>query len=361
MPSRLLLALPQSLFDRSSGAAVSMRHLALQLAQQGWAVQLLCTSATESGQPGLPGPDEDLAGCRLDLLRLPDGTGRDWAAHDGGRYEQRVLAQLQQFRPDVLLSFGADALEHRLFAAARAQGTRVVLALHNGAYRQRPLPPCDAVLVPSRFMAAQYHSLHVPVQVLPPPLWDGDVIAPQHEPVFATFVNPEPEKGADLVARLAARCPDWPFLVVESRAGAGRFAAAARHAGLDPAALPNVRVTPGGRPLRELLAVTRVVLMPSRVAEAAGRVAAEALANGIPALVSDRGGLPEMVAGAGTVLPWEADEAQTLDRWAAALQALADDTHWAAAAAQAAAVAPRWRTAAQAPVNAAWFDGLLRA
>jgi glycosyltransferase involved in cell wall biosynthesis len=355
MNGRLLLALPQSLFDRSSGAAVSMRHLACQLAQQGWTVHLLCTSATESGRPGLPQADEDLAGATLELLRLPDGAGRDWALHDGGRYEQRVHEQLRQLKPDVLLSFGADALEHRLCRAAQALGTKVVLALHNLAYGRLTLPPCAAVLVPSEFMAKRYAGLPVPVKVLPPPLWDADVIAAQHEPVFASFVNPEPEKGADLVARLAARCPDWPFLVVEARAGAGRFLAAARHAQLDPAALSNVRVMPGGRPLREVLAVTRVVLMPSRVEEAAGRVAAEALANGIPALVSDRGGLPETVAGAGTVIPWGADEDEVCERWAAALQALADDANWAAAAARAAAVAPRWRSAAQGPVAAAWF------
>ncbi|MBN8505267.1 MAG: hypothetical protein J0L58_12405, partial [Burkholderiales bacterium] len=92
--------------------------------------------------------------------------------------------------------------------------------------------------------------------------------------------------------------------------------------------------------------------------EAAGRVAAEALANGIPALVSDRGGLPEMVEGAGTVLPAEGPDA--LARWGQALEALADDTHWQAASARAQAVAPRWRSRQQGPLYAEWFGGLLR-
>lgn len=42
----------------------------------------------------------------------------------------------------------------------------------------------------------------------------------------------------------------------------------------------------------------RVVLMPSLWEESFGRVAAEAMANGIPVLSSDRGALPETV-GAG--------------------------------------------------------------
>lgn len=366
MARRLLLAQPQSLFDRGSGAAVSMRHLACQLASQGWQVRLLCTSATETGAPGLPLDDEDLGGAQLELIRLPDGTGRDFAQHDGGAFEARARALLAEFEPDLLLSFGADALEHRLCAAARARGTRVVLALHNLAYLRLNLPPCDALFVPSEFMARRYRGLvSAPLQVLPPPMWDPDVLVARHDPIFATFVNPEPEKGARLVAQLAARCTDWPFLVVESRAGAGRFVAAARDAGLDPARLGHVRVSPGGRALRDALSVTRVVLMPSLVEEAAGRVAAEALANGIPALVSDQGGLPEMVAGAGTVIAWSRsadgaplDDDAALDRWTAELQALTEDGAWRAAAARALAVAPRWRSAAQAAAAVDWLEAI---
>lgn len=357
MPPRLLLALPQSLFDRASGAAVSMRHLGCLLAQAGWQVQMLCTSATESGLPGLPLDDEGLGGAALELLTLPAGAGRDWQQHDGGAFETRARALLRDFAPDLLLTFGAGALEHRLCAAARQQGCRVLLALHNRAYGQLALPPADALLLPSRDLQQVYAALPLPALVLPPPMWDSDVQVSGHEPIFATFVNPEPEKGAALVARLAARCPDWPFLVVEGRARAGDFAAAARGAGVDPATLSQVRVVPGGRRLREVLAVTRVVLMPSQVQEAAGRVAAEALANGIPALVSDRGGLPEMVAGTDGVLAGDPAQEATLERWVDALRMLASAAGWAAAAARARQVAPRWRSAAQAPQ----FDRALRA
>jgi glycosyltransferase involved in cell wall biosynthesis len=46
-----------------------------------------------------------------------------------------------------------------------------------------------------------------------------------------------------------------------------------------------------------------VLLVPSLWLEPAGRVAAEALLNGIPPIVSDRGGLPEVCNGAGFTLP----------------------------------------------------------
>ena len=54
---------------------------------------------------------------------------------------------------------------------------------------------------------------------------------------------------------------------------------------------------------REIYLATRALLAPSLWQEPAGRVAAEALLNGIPPLVSDRGGLPETCNGAGFYLP----------------------------------------------------------
>ena len=55
--------------------------------------------------------------------------------------------------------------------------------------------------------------------------------------------------------------------------------------------------------------------MPSAFHEPFGRVAAEALINGIPPLVSDRGALPDTVRGAGRVLPlpsWLTDKTKEL-------------------------------------------------
>ena len=52
---------------------------------------------------------------------------------------------------------------------------------------------------------------------------------------------------------------------------------------------------------RDFYRVSRVVLMPSLWRESLGRVAVEAMANGIPVLASDRGALPETLGDAGFV------------------------------------------------------------
>jgi glycosyltransferase involved in cell wall biosynthesis len=76
------------------------------------------------------------------------------------------------------------------------------------------------------------------------------------------------------------------------------------------------------------------LLVPSAVNESFGRVAAEALVNGIPPLVSDRGALPETVR-AGRVLPlpsWLNETSQLLPSvadaqpWFDAVCELWDDT-----------------------------------
>lgn len=392
MPRRLLLALPQSLFDLGSGAAVSMRLLACQLASRGWDVRAVCTTATESGRLGLPpegarwpaaarrrlpatGPGAperwQLAdgGVDFEIWALPDGTRQDWARHAGAAFDAHLQALLAEFRPNVWLSFGADARDHQLAATARAQGCAVVLALHNLAYRDRALPPHDALLMPSASLAQRYAGkTPAAVGVLPPPMWDDDTRVAGHEPVFFTFFNPEPAKGAELVVRLAAALPELPFLVVGGRAGGPEFAALAQRLGLDLAALANVTVSPGGVPVREVLALSRAVLMPSLVDEAAGRAAAEALANGIPVLVADSGALPETVTPGGRIVPLGrnaqglacVDDA-TVARWSAALAPLADDAGWRDAQAAAQAASARWTPAAQAAQADAWFSNVAAA
>ena len=52
---------------------------------------------------------------------------------------------------------------------------------------------------------------------------------------------------------------------------------------------------------RDFYQVSRAVLMPSLWRESLGRVAIEAMANGIPVLASDRGALPETLGDAGFV------------------------------------------------------------
>jgi glycosyltransferase involved in cell wall biosynthesis len=127
------------------------------------------------------------------------------------------------------------------------------------------------------------------------------VITQSPEPKYVTFINPQPDKGVTVFARIAlelgARRPEIPILVVEGRATSDTLAALP----VDLSSLTNLSRVANTPDPRDFYRVSRVVLMPSLWRESLGRVAIEAMANGIPVLASDRGALPETLGNAGFV------------------------------------------------------------
>jgi glycosyltransferase involved in cell wall biosynthesis len=89
---------------------------------------------------------------------------------------------------------------------------------------------------------------------------------------------------------------------------------------------------------RDFYRVSRVVLVPSVWRETFGRVAAEALANGLPVLASDRGALPETLGDAGFVFALPASctpsggvpTARQVEPWIATIERLWDDADFEA-------------------------------
>jgi glycosyltransferase involved in cell wall biosynthesis len=79
--------------------------------------------------------------------------------------------------------------------------------------------------------------------------------------------------------------------------------------GLDFSRYPQIMAAPPVPTPADYFALTRILLAPSVWPEPFGRVAAEAMINGIPPLVGDRGALPQVVGGdfadggGGRVLP----------------------------------------------------------
>jgi glycosyltransferase involved in cell wall biosynthesis len=108
------------------------------------------------------------------------------------------------------------------------------------------------------------------------------VMADNPQPKYVTFINPQPDKGATVFARIALelnrRRPDIPLLVVEGRGTSDTLA----HVAVDLSGLPNLNRMANTPDPRDFYQVTRVVLMPSLWRESLGRVPIEAMANGIP-------------------------------------------------------------------------------
>jgi len=129
--------------------------------------------------------------------------------------------------------------------------------------------------------------------------------------------NPVPFKGYETLLGLLPLLPEERFLVVEGWFLGDRLEEVRQ----DLARHPNAALLRRRADVREIYRQTALLLAPSVGEEGAGRVVLEAQASAIPALVSPRGGLSEMIGGGGLVV----DDYRDPGAWAAAVTALRRD------------------------------------
>lgn len=397
MKRRLLLVLPQMPQDPASGAARNAQTVCEMAAEGGWEVRAIGTTATERGitAEALPW----LKGLGLQVqVQLPAGKrGRQltfsqrgipytlldtrtspvlqWEPGQGRHFDYLFENELARFRPDVVLTYGGEPAHVKRLKRAQQAGTKIAFYLQNPGYLVTGfLDWVDAVLTPSDWLSKRYlDAVGLKSTPLPTPLELADVLVEEHEPIFVTMVNPSVEKGLFFYARLAeelgARYPDIAVLTVESRGTAGLLAEAGRVGGFDLRRHENLMFSPPTPRPRDFLQPTRILLVPSVWEEAAGRVVPEAMINGIPPLVSDRGALAETCNGAGFVLPLPADltmqssrpvDREAVEPWLSVIARLCqDDAFYAQEAARARAAAGMFRREVLAPRYVRFFENIL--
>lgn len=368
---RFLLINNHCLSDPTAGVTQSLRTIVEWLAEAGHSCQVLTTARFES--PVLFTIEDHLARCGARRKaagargRRAGGATRPVAAyHVGGvpvtllmtrhndearpdraettQYLELLDRLLDGFAPDQLIAANGHPMIFEAMARARRRGITTAFALRGYGYdRADYFADVDHVFTCSQFLTDHYReSIGLTSTPLEPPIDWATVVSPVDTRAFVTFVNPSPHKGLYLFARLAdmlgARRPDIPILVVQSGQSGGALNAIP---GLDFSRYPQIMAAPAVATPAEFFALTRILLVPSVWAEPFGRVAAEALINGIPALVSDRGALSHVVGGdyarggAGVVLPvpaWMQFDSDRLpserevEPWYGAVCALWDDT-----------------------------------
>ncbi len=275
---------------------------------------------------------------------------------DIARFKELFERELTEFAPDIVFTFGGLSWEAELREKARRRGAAVVYGLRNLAHLRaprsffQPVGGVDAVLTCSQYVLERYRALHgVPWVALPTPIDLEEVVAPEPERIFITYINPSIAKGVMFFARLAdelgRRRPDLPMLVIEGRAQSNTLTAAATRGGFDLSKHESLMVSPEVAQPRDIFQVARVLLMPSVWKEPAGRAAVEALVNGIPPIVSDRGGLPEVCGSGGFIAPLPSDltlksarpvQAEAVREWFELIQRLFDDENFYSTACKAA-------------------------
>ena len=356
---RFLLVNNHCISDPTAGVTQSLRTIMEWLAEAGHTCHILTTARFESpvtftiaehlaehGVAALRHGDVvqyAVKGVPVTLLMTRHNDERYPHRGESRQYRALLDALLNDFAPDQLIACNGHPMILDAMARARTRGITTAFAVRGfGYYEPRYFKDVDHAFTCSRFLTDLYRE-KVGLESTPiePPIDWASVVAPVESRAFVTFVNPSRHKGLLLFARLAdmlgSRRPDIPILVVQSGHSGGSLNAIP---GVDFSRYPQIMAAPPVPTPADYFALTRILVAPSVWEEPFGRVAAEAMINAIPALVSDRGSLPHVVGGdfsvggGGRVLPipaWMTIKTTKLPSepevqpWYAAVCALWDD------------------------------------
>ena len=234
------------------------------------------------------------------------------AVDDPGRRVQLLRQEIRDFRPDWVLVSSEDLAHGLLREAHHCAPGRIVYLAHTPQFY--PFGPASwnpdrhaaglvaqaaGIVAIGRHMAGYIQSeLGRPAAVIHPPIYSQGPFPNlgRFDRGLISMVNPCAVKGISIFLEVARRLPAHDFGVV---LGWGTTAED-RH---DLLSLPNVRILPNARNIDDILARTRILLMPSLWYEGFGLIVMEAMLRGIPVVASDSGGLKEAKRGTGYVIP----------------------------------------------------------
>lgn len=234
-----------------------------------------------------------------------------YATYRAWRLEDALEGVIAHAAPDVAVFQGTD---RAAAGAAAACGVPVLLYFHIiPHWPDVPALPRGRYLANSRFCQRRMGERHGIDCAVVPPIVPAEPYRTRVTPEEVTVVGLSRDKGGEIVLGAAERLPEIPFRVfTNDPQGGGRGDRLLQRA----AQLPNVRLNPPQRSNAALYRRSRLIFAPSQWEETWGRVVTEAQVNGIPAIASDRGGLPEAVGEGGLCLPHDAP----VGEWARAIE-----------------------------------------
>jgi len=319
---RLLWANRYCLFDRSSGASLSAREMLKQLSKRGFDIKIVGATIFDS-ENGRKQIDDMIKGgiAEKKFIRLKDEelehnlvctkshSSEEMAFNELGRLYNLYEETLRDFEPDIVWMYGGQFFDRIILEKAKNAGAKTVFYLVNANYKGHKWHEhVDKVITDTQATANMYKDrLGIDISAVGTFIDRKSFVATKHSRKNITFINPKPAKGSLLVAQVAFfledNRPDIQFEVVESRGvWAGNVEIITKQTGYKRSSLNNVLVTPTTTDMRPIYGRSRVILAPSLWWESGSRVLAEGLLNGIPAIVTNDGGSPEMVGPGGIKL-----------------------------------------------------------
>ena len=300
-PLRILFSSYHSYLDPSSGSTISLRDLFQLMTGLGWECQVFSGPQLDYEEPRtieqllnyvqLPfetrkgtahGLDFVLYNTIIDkipvaLYETPGHPPSRKLTIEQGRVHFTLFEKvLEQFQPDVMITYGGQIMAYPCMKRAKEQGTKVVFWLRNTAYDNAQFFEQTAgIIVPSTFSVEYYkQKLDLECTAIPSPMDWSRVQCENIERTHLTFVNPSVVKGVYVFAAVARdltkKRPDIPMLVVESR-GKVKWL---EQTGVDLQGA-NLKGMTNTRDPRKFYSMTRALIAPSLWQETFGRVTAE--------------------------------------------------------------------------------------
>jgi hypothetical protein len=225
---------------------------------------------------------------------------------------QFLREQVREFQPNWLLVSSEDVGHVLLRQAHQLAPGRVVYLAHTpqffpfGPASWNPEP--EGAEMAARSAGAVVLGRHMQgyvemyagcrAEIIHPPIYGAGPFREcgSFDNEFVTIINPCAVKGISIFLALAERFPNVAFAALP-----GWGTTTADRQALE--ALSNVTLLPSCRDIEEVLARTRLLLMPSLWYEGFGLIVMEAMLRGVPVVASDFGGLQEAKTGTGFVIP----------------------------------------------------------
>lgn len=298
------------------GSSKSNRMLMEALAKEGHECRAIC--GTTWYPTGAQRFEDEMARLRIGYRSDPTGVRnfhyrgvdvRLLPRFESDPVEPILAAELGAFRPDIV--FVTSALGNAGLRSALASGARKTLFIAHGlndlpfgrladrvdAEYRKLLGRMSAVISVSRYHQDYCcrHGLDT-VCCRFPVYGDGPFpVLGRFDTGSVTLVRAGPRKGTDVFIELARSFPDQEFSVVDCNMHARERKMLE--------ALPNARIRAPEPDIEQILATTKIVLVPSIYPETFGLIVPEAMLRGIPVIASSLGGLAEAKLGVDYMLP----------------------------------------------------------
>ncbi len=315
---RVLLAMRLAYAPALGGANKANRLLAEAFAARGHQVQALVPAVGANSAMTMSGFRHYLESQGVKVHSLP---GVDvfrlngvevHAVSEHSDLPEHLANMIAGFQPDWILISSEDGSQSLLSAALASAPEKTVylahtvlflpfgpLAFYPSPRRAELLRKAAGIIAVSHFVQAYIHKWGgLEAEVLYFPAYGSGPFANlgRFDHGYVTLINPSAGKGIDIFTALAQRFSGIPFAAVPTWGTTSGDRARLER-------LPNVRLLEPQEDFDQILAQTRVLLMPSLWPEAFGLTVVEAILHGIPVLASNLGGLPEAMLGAGFLLP----------------------------------------------------------